>query len=112
MAAEIHAARPVIVFAATQSQHYREPAVLADRERTNWGIGPDKNDRILIRIMSILTAAVTVIPTCISAILSGLAIKSIPGLSAPAYLMPITLWFCALYVVAGVVSIPLVLFRR
>lgn len=93
-------------------RHYREPAVLAEWERTNWGIGSDRNDRVLIRIRSILTVAVTVIPTCIIAILSGLAIKSVPGLSTPDYLMPITFWFCVLYILAGVVSIPLVLFRR
>jgi hypothetical protein len=93
-------------------KHYREPAVLAEWECTNWGIGSDRSDRVLIRIRSILTVAVTVIPTCIIAILSSLAIKSLPGLSPPDYLMPVTLWFCALYVVTGVVSIPIVLFRR
>jgi hypothetical protein len=93
-------------------RHYREPAVLAEWERTNWGVGSDRHDRLLIRIRSILTVAVTVIPTCIIAILSGLAVKSIPGLSPPAYLMPLTFWFCALYIVAGIASIPLVLFRR
>jgi len=93
-------------------RHYREPAVLAEWESTKWGVGRDKNDRVLIRIRSILTLAVTVIPTCVIAVLSSLAIESLPNLTPPGYLMPITIGFCVFYILAGIVSIPLVLFRR
>jgi len=93
-------------------RHYPDPAVLGEWERTNWGLGADKSDRRLIRIRSILTVAVTVIPTCIIAVLSGLALKSIPGFAAPGWTMPSVFVFCAIYIGAGYGSIPLVLFRR
>jgi hypothetical protein len=93
-------------------KHYPEPPVLGEWESTKWGVGSDRADRRLIRIRSILTVAVTVIPTCIIAILSGLAIKRVSGFSASDYVMPITFTFCALYIAGGVISIPLVLFRR
>jgi hypothetical protein len=93
-------------------KHYQEPAVLAEWERTNWGSGADKADRRLIKLRSILTVTVTVIPTCIIAILSGLALKNLPGFSAPDYIMSAIFWFCGLYSLGGLCSIPLVLFRQ
>lgn len=93
-------------------RHYREPDVLAEWQSTNWGVGKDTVDQKLVRIRSILTVAVTIIPTCIIAILSGLVIENLPGWTSPKYLMPIISLFCALYIAAGIVAIPLVLFRR
>jgi hypothetical protein len=93
-------------------RHYRDPAVLAEWQRTNWGLGSDHGDRRLVRIRSILTVAVTVIPTCLIAILSGLAIKSLPGFAAEDWITRTTYAFCAIYIVAGVISVPLVLLRR
>ena len=92
-------------------RHYRDPAVLAEWQRTNWGRGSDGTDRRLIRMRSILTVAVTVIPTCLIAVLAAMAVKSLPGLPVPDDLMTITFWFCGLYVLAGILSVPLILFR-
>jgi hypothetical protein len=94
------------------ARHYLEPVVLAEWERTNWGVGADRADRRLIRVRSIMTVAVTVVPTCIIAILAGLALESIPGLSAPDYVMRVIFLFCTFYIIAGIASIPVVLLRR
>jgi len=92
--------------------HYREPAVLGEWEGTKWGVGADHADRRLIRIRSILTLAVTVIPTCIIAVLSAMDVKSLPELHPPDYLMTLAFLFCVLYIAAGIISIPFLLFRR
>jgi hypothetical protein len=93
-------------------RHFREAAVIPEWESTNWGNSSDKSDYVLIRIRSVLTVAVTVIPTCIIVILAGLALKTLPAFSGQQYAMPVAYSFCGIYVTAGFASIPLVLFRR
>ena len=102
-------------------RNYPEPHVLGDWERTKWG-DIDSPDRALVRYRSIATVAVTVIPTCIIAILSVLAARRYlcdsparqPFLccSFYGYLFFGAIAFCVLYIASAWISGPTVLFRR
>jgi hypothetical protein len=93
-------------------RNYPEPPILGDWERTKWGLGPTTEDRALIRLRSIATVAVTVIPTCIIAALSVLAVRPFIARSAYAYLEAAAAGFCLLYLTAGWISMRAVLFRQ
>jgi len=93
-------------------RHFRESVVIPEWESTNWGNSSDKSDYALIRIRSILTVAVTVIPTCIIALLAALALKTLPAFAGQSWAMPIAYCFCGMYIIGGFASIPLILFRR
>ena len=93
-------------------RHYAHPPILAEWERTKWGVGSNKSDRKRVRFRSIATVSVTVVPTCIIAYLSILAAR--PYLSPAAYgrLRIAALGFCLAYIGLGVMSGITVLFRR
>jgi hypothetical protein len=93
-------------------RNYPAPHVVGDWERTNWGLGSNAADRRLIRLRSILTVAVTVVPTCIIALLSVLATKPFLGESFYAHLWITVIVFCLAYLAGGLVSVRMVLFRR
>jgi len=93
-------------------RHFNETAVISEWESTNWGNSPDQADRWLVRLRSILTVTVTVVPTCIIAILAALTLKYVPGSSWQGPVMPIAYGFCGIYILAGFASIPFVLFRK
>ena len=119
----------IIVFAATRSETAsKNPsliaaailslpviAVLLDIKLAEFGIHAnviDHNDRRLVRLRSIATVAVTVIPTCIIAFLSQLAAAPYVGGTAYSNLRIGVVVFCMVYLAVGLLSIPMVLFRR
>ena len=98
-------------------RHFPEPPVLGEWERTKWGLISNSDERFsLVRLRSILTVAVTVIPTCVISALSVLAAR--PFLFASehgglyGYLRVTVIIFCVLYLAAGLISVPLIVFRR
>jgi hypothetical protein len=93
-------------------RNYTDPPVLADWEKTKWGLGRKTEDWALVRLRSIATVAVTVIPTCIIAVLSALAVQ--PFLAGGFYtLLRIAMVvFCLAYLAIGSISMRIVLFRR
>jgi hypothetical protein len=91
-------------------RHYTEPPVIGDWERTKWGLGSKTEDRTLVRLRSIATVAVTVIPTCIVAILSVLAVEPYAR-SAYRYLQLAAFIFCLVYLALGCLAAWKVLFH-
>ena len=90
---------------------FREPHVLGEWERTKWGISKTA-DRVLIWGRSIATVAVVVVPTCLIAVLSSLAVDSYLGEGARRAVHIAAGAFCVVYIVAGCTAGPAVLFRR
>lgn len=93
-------------------RNYTDPPLLGDWEKTKWGLAPETEDRALVRLRSIATVAVTVIPTCIIAVLSVLAVR--PFIVGRPYtvLLATAILFCLAYVAIGSISLRIVLFRR
>jgi hypothetical protein len=93
--------------------NFHEPPILGKWERAKWGISEGADaDRWLVRYRSMATVAVTVVPTCIIAVLSMLAARPYLGDQANRWLLEAALAFCPLYAVMAVISGPTVLFRR
>jgi|HubBroStandDraft_5_1064220.scaffolds.fasta_scaffold74891_2 hypothetical protein len=92
-------------------RRFPNPPVLAEWERTKWGddAGPDHN---LILFRSISTVASTMIPTCVIAFLSVLIARPYVGESTYRCLHIAMIGFCSLYLVGGIISGPMILFRR
>jgi len=94
-------------------RNYPDPPILGEWERTKWGITDELGpDRMLVRYRSVATVAVTVIPTCIIAVLSALAATPYLSGQAKPWLPIAAIAFCPLYAAMAVVSGPTVLFRR
>jgi hypothetical protein len=93
--------------------NFPEPPVLGKWERAKWGISNEPGpDRTLVRYRSIATVTVTVIPTCIIAVLSALAAMPYLGDQARPWLFIAAVAFSPIYAVIAVISGPTVLFRR
>ena len=92
-------------------ENFPDPPILSRWERTKWGAVPT-HERTLVRYRSIATVAVTIIPTCIVMVLSVLAVKTYVGFSFYYYLRIAAVCFCVIYVVLGILSGPIVLFRH
>jgi hypothetical protein len=92
--------------------NFPEPPILGKWERAKWGISDEPGpDRSLVRYRSIATVAVTVIPTCLIAVLSVLAARPYLGDRAMSWLLIAAIAFCPIYAVMAVISGPAVLFR-
>jgi hypothetical protein len=92
-------------------RNFPEPPILGEWERTKWG-DPKTADRALIWCRSIATVAVTVVPTCLIAVLSSLAADSYLSEPARHAVHIAAAVFCLIYLVLGCASGPAVLFRR